>query len=136
MGWGIDPYEPASGEDAAHAMRRGQHMADIQLIERVPEDFPFETTAQVGAGMMVTGIIGFVIGLVRGDRGALTRTASTAILVFGFALTAGTMLLQRQVKIESAEDAVLAELERLDPIARAQVLKTVADEQLKDFKGE
>ncbi len=46
------------------------------------------------------------------------------------------MLLQRQVKIEGAEDRVLAELDALDPVARAQVLKSVADEQLKDLKGE
>ena len=76
--------------------------------------------------MMVTGVIGFFIGWARGDRGGATRGVSIAIAILGLVVAAGTMLLQRQVKIEGAEDRVIAELDALDPVARAQVLKAVA----------
>ena len=86
-------------------------MAETSLIESVPEDFPYETVSQIGAGMMVTGFVGLLIGLARGRRGGATRTGSIGVLVLGFALAAGTLLLQRQVKIEGAENRVIAELD-------------------------
>ena len=110
-------------------------MSDTALIKQVPEDFPYETVTQVGAGMMVTGVIGFFIGWARGDRREAARR-------FDRGGHPGTRRRRRHHaspapgKNEGAEDRVLAELDALHPVARAQVLKTVADEQLKDFKGE
>jgi len=49
----------------------------------------------------------------------------------GRAPAAPILLKRRQTHLEAAEKNILAELESLDPIARAQVLKAVAEQQLR-----
>jgi hypothetical protein len=104
-------------------------MPETRLIEQIPEDFPLETVTQAGAGMMAVGLVGLVLGIARGRRGGATRTASALVLICGAAAAGAVFLLQRQVRIEETEDEVKDALSGLDPVARAQVLKAVAQEE-------
>jgi hypothetical protein len=104
-------------------------MPETRLIEQIPDDFPLETVSQIGAGMAVVGLVGFTIGIARGRRGGATRVVSALILGCGAAVAASVFLLNRQVEIEETEDEVKAALSDLDPVARAQVLKAVAEDE-------
>lgn len=84
-----------------------------------------ETVAlAVGAG----GILALVLGLILGS-GLLRLLGLTAALAGG-GLYARTKFTERSEKIDEAESSIRAELDELDPIARAQVLKGIAQSGL------
>jgi len=72
------------------------------------------------------GAVGALITLLRSRRGPLDWVVSLSLMGAGLSF----LLEGRQEHIHDAEEVILAELEGLDPIARAQVLKTVAERQL------
>ena len=79
------------------------------------------------------GIVGAVVRLVRRRR----RRRGEWVLHLGLICAgAGVLLRRRRAHMERAEDNIMAELDALDPIARAQVLKTVAEQQLGKWRRE
>jgi hypothetical protein len=81
-----------------------------------------ETAAlTVGAG----GILAFVLGRIL-DSGLL-RMLGLLALAAGAGLYARAKLTERTEKIETAESHIRSELDELDPMARAQVMKDLAD---------
>ena len=88
---------------------------------------PGLTTRQmIGWLSLATGTAGALVTATRTDRGPLDWTVSMVLVAAGLA----ELLEGRQTHIAEAEEAILEELQGLDPIARAQVLKTVVRRQL------
>jgi hypothetical protein len=89
------------------------------------------STTEVGWLLLGGGLAGCLITLLRRDR-----HLDDWALPFGLVGAGGALLLRRRrSQMDDAQKAILAELDELDPIARAQVLKAVAEEQLGPLKG-
>ena len=89
-----------------------------------------------GAFLIGAGAISTVINVARGRREASVWVLPAVMLSAGFALLVTGTFQRRSEKIESAQQTVQAELDALGPIARAQVLKAVAQEQLERYVPE
>jgi hypothetical protein len=76
---------------------------------------------KLGAG----GAVAFLAGLVLGSR--LLRVAGLGAALVGGGLYAREKLVERGEKISAAETSIRSELDDLDPVARAQVLKDLAE---------
>ena len=72
------------------------------------------------------GVVGSLITLLRGRRSLVDWALPAGLVGAGLAI----LLQRRQTHLEAAEKNILVELESLDPIARAQVLKAIAEQQL------
>jgi hypothetical protein len=84
-----------------------------------------ETVALVvGAG----GILGLALGWIL-DSSLLRLLGLTAVLAGG-GLYARWKVGERSKRIEETESSIRSELDELDPIARAQVLKGIAQSEL------
>jgi len=96
--------------------------------ESLPEGAQVETAtaaAVIGGGLLLGALT-----LTRRRRGFFAWAIPGAILGLGVALLADVLLDQRSERIEEAEERIAEELAALDPIARAQVLKSVGEQQL------
>jgi Flp pilus assembly protein TadB len=129
-----------------YAKRRSEtHMSAAELTERLPdvkarlaevrEDLPDENLLEAGAGafLISTGAVASVFNVARGRRGASAWVLPAILLAAGLALLITGTMRWRTEKIESAEARVRAELDALDPFARAQVLKDMAQEQVEHY---
>jgi hypothetical protein len=76
---------------------------------------------KVGAG----GAVALLVGLVFGSR--LLRVAGLGAALVGGGIYAREKLVERGEKISTAETIIRSELDDLDPVARAQVLKDLAE---------
>jgi hypothetical protein len=74
------------------------------------------------------GVLALVLGWILSSR--VLRVLGLAVAVAGGGLYARIKLAERTKKIEVAESHILAELDELDPVARAQVLKGVVQSEL------
>jgi hypothetical protein len=88
-----------------------------------------ETVAlAVGAGGVLALVLGWILG--SGVLRVLGLTAAVAGGVTGSGLYARRKLGERAEKIEAAQSHIRSELDELDPVARAQVLKGIAESEL------
>jgi hypothetical protein len=85
---------------------------------------------EVGWFLVVSGVIGAVLLIIRGGRHIV------GWLVMAGMIGGGTILLlqERQGRIDTATENIVAELDALDPVARAQVLKALAEEEVDRIK--
>jgi hypothetical protein len=116
-----------------------------QLKQRIPdfrarmseasESLPDENTAQIGFGafLLGVGVIVAVVNLLRGRRGVAVWVVPATLASSGLALMATGTLEIRSEKIISVEETVMSELDSLDPLARAKVLRDVAQEQVERY---
>jgi hypothetical protein len=112
--------------------------------ERIPEvreridawredlEMPSTQTAETAAGAVLVGagIVATIVNLLGGKRDFWAWVLPSILLSGGIALLVAALFEWRGDRIDAAEAAVRAELDSLDPIARAKVLKEVAEEQL------
>jgi hypothetical protein len=70
--------------------------------------------------------VGALVLTIRGQRSLTDWLISVGLAGAGVAI----LLKQREVHIEEAEQNIMAKLDGLDPVAKAQVLKAVAEQQL------
>ncbi len=75
--------------------------------------------------------MGSFVAFLRGWRSPLALAVPLSVVGLGF----GIILARRRTRIEAAEEGIRAELDALDPIARAQVLKAVVEEQVGRLSG-
>lgn len=104
----------------------------MDAIERWRESMPTGAQAEVATAAAVIGG-GLLVGaltLTRGRRGFFAWAIPSAILGLGVVLLADVLLDRRGERIEEAEERIAEELASLDPIARAQVLRSVGEQQL------
>ena len=85
-----------------------------------PDDDGGTTALAVTAG----GLVAVVLGWMLGSR--VLRVLGLFTAVAGGGLYARGKLAARNQKIEAAEERIQSELDDLDPVARAQVLKGLA----------
>lgn len=87
----------------------------------------------VGMSLVGAGIGTIVMGLIRGRRGVLTYVIGASFVIAGLGFLGGGAWGRRTERISAAEVSVREQLASLDPIARAQVLKDMAGEQVAPF---
>ncbi len=104
-------------------------------VSETSDSLPDETTAQIGIGALFTGagIILAIANLVQGKKRLGGWVMPATLASSGIALMATGTLEVRAERITSAEKIVMDELDALDPLARAQVLRDVAQEQANRF---
>lgn len=122
-------------------------VSDIR--ERVPEvreridawredlELPSTQTTETAAGAVLVGagIVAAIVNLLGNKRDFWSWVLPSILLSGGIALLATALFEWRGDRIDAAEAAVRAELDSLDPIARAKVLKEVAEEQFARLSG-
>ena len=92
---------------------------------------PKVSRSDIGWLLVGGGAIASLIALLRREQ-----HATDWVLPVGLIAAGGSMLINsRQGQMEAAEASILAELDKLDPIARAQVLKSVAAEEVSRLPG-
>ncbi len=91
------------------------------------------TEAAAGAALLGAGTLTAAFNLFAGRRSAWAWALPAILLTGGAALLVAAVLEQRKGRIMRAEEVVRTELDRLDPIARAQVLKEIAEDELARF---
>jgi hypothetical protein len=87
---------------------------------------PMPTGRDLGLLLLGSGAFALVINLFRERRGLVDLAVPIGFASVGL----GILLQRRQSHMEAAEEKILAELDALDPVARAQVLKAVAKDEL------
>lgn len=119
------------------------------MRERIPEvreridawredlEMPSAQTAETAAGAVLVGagIVATIINLLGGKRDFWAWVLPSILISGGTALLVAALFEWRGDRIDAAEAAVRAELDSLDPLARAKVLKEVAEEQLGRIGG-
>ena len=93
--------------------------------------FPVPSTKDIGWLLVGGGAVGALVTLLRGERDVSDWVLPVGLIGLG----SGILLKRRQSHIVEAEQSIMAELDSLDPIARAQVLKTVAQDQIGRLPG-
>lgn len=94
---------------------------------------PIPRREDLGWLLIGGGVVGAVVTLARRRR---RRRGEWALHLGLICAGAGVLLRRRRAHMERAEETIMAELDALDPIARAQVLKTVAEQQLGRWRRE
>ena len=111
-------------------------MNDIEQ-EVVDEDtrcgltLPKVSKNDIGWLLMGGGVVTSLIALLRREQHATDWVLPVGLIAAG----GGILINSRQGQMEAAETSILAELDKLDPIARAQVLKSVATEEVSRLPG-
>ncbi|MDH3675477.1 MAG: hypothetical protein OES12_08270 [Anaerolineae bacterium] len=83
-------------------------------------------TEDVAWLLVGSGVVGALVMLVRGHRKFVDWVMPVGLIGAGLAV----LLKQRQKHIDEVADNILADLDTLDPVAKAQVLKAIADQEL------
>jgi hypothetical protein len=83
-------------------------------------------TMETGWLLVGGGILGSVYLLIKKSRNFFAWIMAVVMLVGGV----GLVLNDRQQRIEQTGDQIIAQLDELDPIARAEVVKYVAEQQI------
>jgi hypothetical protein len=85
---------------------------------------------QVGWFLVVSGVIGAVLLIIRGGRQIMGWLVVAGMIGGGASL----LLQERQERIDTATENIVAELDALDPVARAQVLAALAEGEVDRIK--
>jgi hypothetical protein len=81
---------------------------------------------EIGQIFVAGGVVWAVAQIIRGKRGLKDLLLPIGLVGFGVVL----LSMQRREHIDEVAQNISAELNGLDPIAKAQVLKTVAEGEL------
>lgn len=100
-----------------------------RFIERV--DDPVLDGA-IGLSLVGAGAATIIVNLVQRKRGIFGYLIGVAFVLAGVAVLGGTYRV-RSERISDTEERVREQLAELDPIARAQVLKSMASEAMAPF---
>ena len=104
---------------------------DLEPMESKELSIPKPSKEDIGWLLVGGGLVGSLVNILRGDRDPVDWLIPVSLAGLGL----GVLLRHRQSQMESAEDTILAELDKLDPIARAQVLKAVAKDEVSRLPG-
>jgi hypothetical protein len=103
-----------------------------EVVERWRETIPEEnqTEATAAVGLIGIGIGAAALALVRRRSGFFAWALPGALLAAGIAMLANVVWDLRGERMAQTRLAIEAQLEELDPVARAQVLRDVARDQV------
>jgi hypothetical protein len=99
------------------------------FIDRV--DDPVLDSA-IGLSLVGAGAGTVIVNLIQRKRSPVGYLIGVAFVLLGVAVLGGTYRV-RSERISDAEEQVREQLSALDPVARAQVLKSMATEQVAPF---
>lgn len=88
---------------------------------------PVPTVDNIGWLLVGGGVLGAMITLLRDRRNFVDIAAPLGLIAIG----SGVLLKRRQTHMVTAEENIRSELDALDPIARAQILKAIAGDELR-----
>ncbi len=94
-----------------------EHKSDVENKQVSSPD-----TLDMGWLLVGSGVIGAFLLLIRRERRIVVWGISAGLTLAGVTL----LMEQRQSHIDQAEQRILEELDGLDPVAKAQVLKNIA----------
>ena len=97
-------------------------------VDSAPEPYRLPTPSRKDLGWLLIGggIVGSIVTLLRRRRRVTDWAFHFGLICAG----AGVLLQRRRKHMDLAQESIMVELDALDPIARAQVLKAVAERQL------
>lgn len=104
---------------------------DLDSAESEPLRFPSPSKKDLGWILVGGGAVGTIIALMRRRSDVTDWIVPLSLIGLG----TGVLLQRRQSQMHEAEASILAELDSLDPIARAQVMKAVAKDQIGRLPG-
>ena len=84
----------------------------------------------IGWLLVGSGFASLLILLVKGYRKAVGWLVPVGLVGAGAAI----LLQERQSRISAAEEKIMAELDTLDPVGRAQILAKLADREISTFR--
>jgi hypothetical protein len=88
-----------------------------------------EDTMQVASILAGGGILGTLYLLAKRSRSILSWIVSIGLIAAGISL----YLKDRRERVERTGDQIIAQLDELDPLTRAEVIKYVADDEIERF---
>ncbi len=100
------------------------------ILDPEPYRLPTPRRQDIGWLLIGGGIVGSIVTLLRRRRGLADWVVQIGLICAG----TGVLLKRRREHMDQARESIMAELDALDPIARAQVLKVVAEQQLGRLK--
>jgi len=105
----------------------------MEAIDRWREAIPAESRAETATAAALIGgsLIAGASVLRRERRTFFAWAIPGAILGAGIVMLLDVLLDARTERIEETEDRITQELEALDPVARAQVLRSVGEQQVR-----
>ena len=103
----------------------------LRFVEKV--DDPIVDGA-IAMSLVGAGVGTIIANLLRGKRSVWSYLLPAAFVLGGVAVLGGGAFSRRSTRIGAAEETVRAELSRLDPLARARILKDMASEAMMPFK--
>jgi hypothetical protein len=106
-------------------------MTEVESSTTALDQFRASLSDQNQAGwfLVVSGVIGAVLLIIRGGRQILGWLVVAGMVGGGAFL----LLQERQERIDTATENIVAELDALDPVARAQVLAALAEQEADRF---
>lgn len=110
----------------------------MEAIDRWREAVPEESRVEAGlaAGFVTGGLLAAAVMLLSKRRGFFAWAIPGTILAVGAVLLSDVVLDTRGERIVEAEERIHHELASLDPLARAQVLKSVAEREVDAVRGD
>jgi len=84
--------------------------------------------AAIGLSLVGAGLGTVIVNLIRGKRSAWAYLLPAVFILGGIAVISGGAVSRRSDRISDAEEVVREQLAKLDPVARAQVLRGAASE--------
>ena len=105
----------------------GKNESSTQIADAGNSVVPVPTVENIGWLLVGGGVPGALVTLLRDRRNLFDIAAPLGLIAIG----SGVLLKRRQTHIDTAEENIRSELDALDPIARAQILKAVAGDELR-----
>ena len=87
----------------------------------------------LGLSLVGAGAGTIIFSLLRGKRSIWTYVFGGLFVVFGLSVMGGGAVSRRSDRIVEVEGAVREQLSQLDPIARAQIVRDMAADQMAPF---
>ena len=97
-----------------------------QLDEKSAEGLTSRDSAQIGWVLVGVGTLGSFYLLIRKNRNIFAWVISVGMIAAG----ADILLKERHERIVETGDQIMSQLDELDPIARAEVVKYMADQEM------
>jgi len=87
----------------------------------------------LGLSLVGAGAGTIIFSLIRGKRGVWTYVIAGLFVVLGISVMGGGAVSRRSGRISEVESSVRDQLSQLDPIARAQIVRDMAADQMAPF---
>jgi hypothetical protein len=96
------------------------------VVEKNSGGLSKQDTTEMGWLLAGGGILGSLYLLMKKSRNILSWIIAVGMVAAGFDL----VLKDRQQRIQRTGDQIIAQLDELDPVAKAQVVKYVAEQEM------